>query len=204
MKNEHYIACHECDLIHELPDLPEIPEGSAAKCQRCEATLYRPKKDSLNRTLALAVAGSILFVIANTFPFIGFKIGANIRETTLATGVWELYNQGMGIVATLVLITVVIVPAIHLCCLLYIIIPIQLNKVPTFLVPVFRLYLFLKPWGMMEIFMLGILVSGFKLIKMATLIPGLSLFAFFGLIVVLTSILVSIDEHLIWEKVDYS
>jgi paraquat-inducible protein A len=57
---------------------------------------------------------------------------------------------------------------------------------------------------MMEIFMLGILVSGFKLIKMATLIPGLSLFAFFGLIVVLTSILVSIDEHLIWEKVDYS
>jgi paraquat-inducible protein A len=55
---------------------------------------------------------------------------------------------------------------------------------------------------MMEIFMLGILVSGFKLIKMASLIPGLSLFAFFGLIFVLTTILVTLDEHLIWEKVD--
>jgi paraquat-inducible protein A len=72
------------------------------------------------------------------------------------------------------------------------------------MVPVFRLYLMLKPWGMMEIFMLGIIVSGFKLIKMASLIPGLSLFAFFGLIFVLTTIIITLDEHLIWEKVDYS
>jgi paraquat-inducible protein A len=201
MKKDHFIACHECDLIHNLP---EVPVGEVARCLRCESTLHRPRKDSLNRTLALAMAGSMLFVIANTFPFIAFKIGAQVRETTLATGIFELFNQNMGLIATLVLITVVIVPAINLCCLLYIILPLQLNRTPIFMVPVFRLYLFLKPWGMMEIFMLGILVSGFKLIKMASLIPGLSLFAFFGLIFVLTTILVTLDEHLIWEKVDYS
>lgn len=201
MKKDHFIACHECDLIHNLP---EVPAGGVARCQRCESTLYRPRKDSLNRTLALAMAGSILFIIANTFPFIAFKIGAQVRETTLATGIYELFNQNMGLIAALVLITVVIVPAISLCCLLYIILPLQLNRAPKFMVPVFRLYLFLKPWGMMEIFMLGILVSGFKLIKMASLIPGLSLFAFLGLIFVLTTIIVTMDEHLIWEKVDYS
>ncbi len=201
MKEEHFIACHECDLIHELPD---VPAGGVARCVRCDSTLYRPRKDSLNRTLALAMAGSILFVIANTFPFIAFKIGAQVRETSLATGIFELYSQHMGLIASLVLITVVIVPAINLCCLLYIILPLQLNRVPKFMVPVFRLYLMLKPWGMMEIFMLGIIVSGFKLIKMASLIPGLSLFAFFGLIFVLTTIIVTLDEHLIWEKVDYS
>lgn len=201
MKKEHFIACHECDLIHELPD---VPAGGVARCVRCDSTLYRPRKDSLNRTLALAMAGSILFVIANTFPFIAFKIGAQVRETSLATGIFELYSQHMGLIASLVLITVVIVPAINLCCLLYIILPLQLNRVPKFMVPVFRLYLMLKPWGMMEIFMLGIIVSGFKLIKMASLIPGLSLFAFFGLIFVLTTIIVTLDERLIWEKVDYS
>jgi paraquat-inducible protein A len=201
MKKEHSIACHECDLLHKLPD---VPAGGVARCVRCDSTIYRPRKDSLNRTLALAMAGSILFVIANTFPFIAFKIGAQVRETTLATGIYELYSQHMGPIATLVLITVVIVPAINLCCLLYIILPLQLNRVPIFMVPVFRLYLLLKPWGMMEIFMLGIIVSGFKLIKMASLIPGLSLFAFFGLIFVLSTIIVTLDEHLIWEKVDYS
>jgi paraquat-inducible protein A len=201
MEKKHFTACHECDLIHQLPD---VPEGGVARCARCDSVLYRPRKDSLNRTLALALAGTILFIIANTFPFIAFKIGAQVRETTLATGIYELFNQNMGLIASLVLITVVIVPAINLCCLLYIIFPLQLNRVPKFMVPVFRLYLMLKPWGMMEIFMLGIIVSGFKLIKMASLIPGLSLFAFFGLIFVLTTIIITLDEHLIWEKVDYS
>lgn len=201
MKKDHFIACHECDLIHKLP---EVPAGGVARCLRCESTLYRPREDSLNRTLALALAGAILFIIANTFPFIAFKIGAQVRETTLATGIYELYNQRMGLIASLVLITVVIVPAINLCCLLYIILPLQLKRVPKFMVPVLRLYLFLKPWGMMEIFMLGIIVSGFKLIKMASLIPGLSLFAFFGLVFVLALITVTLDEHLLWEKIDYS
>lgn len=201
MERKHFTACHECDLIYQLPD---VPAGGVARCARCDSVLYRPRKDSLNRTLALALAGTILFIIANTFPFIAFKIGAQVRQTTLATGIYELFNQNMGLIASLVLITVVIVPAINLCCLLYIIFPLQLNRVPKFMVPVFRLYLMLKPWGMMEIFMLGIIVSGFKLIKMASLIPGLSLFAFFGLIFVLTTIIITLDEHLIWEKVDYS
>lgn len=200
MAKEQFIACHECDLIHKLPD---IPDGGAARCLRCDATLYRPRKDSLNRTLALTIAGIILFVIANTFPFIGFNIQAQIRETTLATGIYELYHQEMGIIATLVLITVVIIPLISLCCLLYILIPLQQQRVPKFLAPVFRLYLFLKPWGMMEIFLLGILVSGFKLIKMAAIIPGLSLFAFSILILVLSTIVTTLDEHIIWEKIDY-
>lgn len=201
MTEDQFIACHECDLIHQLP---HVPAGEAARCVRCESTLYRPKKDSLNRTLALSIAGSILFIIANTFPFIAFKIGSQLRETTLATGIFELFNQQMGPIATLVLITVVIVPATSLCCLIYILLPLQLDRVPKFIVPVFRFYLFLKPWGMMEIFMLGIIVSGFKLIKMASLIPGLSLFAFFALIFVLTTIIVTLDEHIIWEKVDYT
>ena len=200
MTKEHFIACHECDLIHKLPD---VPDGDVASCLRCDATLYRPRKDSLNRTLALTIAGIILFAVANTFPFIGFQIQAQVRETTLATGIYELYRQDMGFIATLVLTNVVVIPLINLICLLYILIPLQLRLVPKYLAPVFRLYLFLKPWGMMEIFMLGILVSGFKLIKMASIIPGLSLFAFSILIFVLSTIVTTLDEHIIWEKIDY-
>lgn len=199
MERKHFTACHECDLIHQLPD---VPAGGVARCARCDSVLYRPRKDSLNRTLALALAGTILFIIANTFPFIAFKIGAQVRQTTLATGIYELFNQNMGLIASLVLITVVIVPAINLCCLLYIIFPLQLNRVPKFMVPVFRLYLMLKPWGMMEIFMLGILVSAVKLGKMATIIPGAALFAFMALIFVQAAMAVTLDSHLIWEQLN--
>jgi paraquat-inducible protein A len=200
MENEHFIACHACDLLHKIV---KVPLGGAARCSRCGSSLYRPKRDSINRTYALTLAGIILYLIANTHPFLGFQIGSQIRETSLATGIYQLYLQDMKVIATLVLFTVVIVPATHLLCMLYMLVPLRVNRVPRFLAPVFRLYLVLKPWGMMEIFMLGILVAGFKLVKMATIIPGIALFAFMALIFVLASTTVTFDEHLIWEKIDY-
>lgn len=200
MENGHLIACHACDLLHKVV---KVPIGVAARCSRCGSSLYRPRHDSINRSFALSLAGVILYLIANTYPFLGFQIGSQVRETTLATGIYQLYHQDMKIIATLVLFTVIIVPAIHLLCILYMLLPLRVNRVSRFLAPVFRLYLILKPWGMTEIFMLGILVAGFKLIKMATIIPGIALFAFMALIFVLASITAILDEHLIWEQIDY-
>ncbi len=191
-------ACHECDLIHNLK---EIPPGGAALCRRCGCSLHRSKRDSLSRTLALTLAGGILFLIANTHPFLGFKVGSQLRETTLATGIYELYMQDMFMLATLVLFTVILVPAIHLGSLLYIVIPLGKNRVPKHLVKVFKLYLLVKPWGMMEIFLLGIFVSAIKLVKMATIIPGVALYAFLALIFIFAAISAVLDEHLIWKKV---
>ena len=199
MKTAHLIACHECDLVHQFG---EVPLGGAARCARCGTALYRPKRDSINRTLALTLAGLILYIIANTNPFLGFKIGSQIRETTLATGIYQLYQQDMGPIATIVLFTVVLVPAIYLVSMLYILVPLQMNLVPRHLARVFRLLGFLKPWGMMEIFMLGILVSAVKLGKMATIIPGAALFAFMALIFVQAAMTVTLDSHLIWEQLN--
>ncbi len=115
MRHSSLIACHECDLIHQLGD---IPSGGVARCVRCGCSLYRPRNDSLNRTLALVFAGIIFFIIANTHPLLGFKMGAQVRETILATGIYELYFPDMAIIATLVLFTVVLIPITSLLSLL--------------------------------------------------------------------------------------
>ena len=197
----HFLACHECDLVHQVGD---VPSGGGARCACCGAVLYRPKRDSLNRTLALTVAGVILFMIANTYPFLGFKIGAQVRETTLATGIYQLYRQEMATLAMVVLFTVVLAPAVHLASLLYILVPLQRGRVPRHLTRVFALVQRLKPWVMMEIFMLGILVSVVKLAKMATIIPGVALYAFFGLIFMLAAMAVTLDDHLVWDHIEVS
>ena len=198
---EHLIACHACDLLHRVGD---VPPGGSACCSRCGTALYRPKRNSINRSLAFTVAGVIFYLIANTHPFLGFRIGSQLRETTLATGIFQLYQQDMFIIASLVLFTVVIVPAFHLLAMLYILTPLSLNLTPRFLAPAFRLYYMLKPWGMLEIFLLGILVSAIKLTKMATIIPGVALYAFFALIFVFSAMTVTLDSHLIWKKIEYS
>ena len=192
------IACHECGLIHRVD---AVSEGSAGRCSRCGGLLYQRKRNSLERTLALTVAGLVLFVVANSFPFLGFKLQAQVHETVLITGVQELYHQGMWILATVVLLTTIVLPAAQMLGLLYVLVPLRLNRIPWKLREVFRFIQSLRPWAMMEVFMLGILVSVVKLAKMATIVPGIAAFAFMALIFVLAASLAVLDPHAVWEKI---
>ena len=192
-----FIACHDCDLIHRIKPLPA---KGAANCIRCGAVLYKHKANSLDRTLAFALAGLILFILANSFPFLALRIGSQVRETTLITGIHELYVQGMQAIAILVLLTTVLVPFTQMMCLFYILLPLKFGRLPKRLPRVFRFLQSMQPWGMMEVFMVGILVSVVKLAKMAKIIPGISLYSFLALIFVLSAMAVSLDAHLIWQK----
>ena len=194
---DSFIACHECDVIHRIKPLPA---KEAAHCIRCGAVLYKHKPNSLERTLAFAFAGLILFILANSFPFLGLKIGSQVRETTLITGIYELYVQGMQVIAILVLLTTVLVPFTQILCLLYILLPLKSHRLPKGLPRLFRFVNSVGPWGMMEVFMVGILVSLVKLAGMAKITPGISLYSFLAFIFVLAAMTVSLDSHLIWQK----
>lgn len=194
---ESFIACHDCDLIHRVKPLPA---GGRANCVRCGAILYQKKPNSLERTLAFAAAAMALFILANTFPFLALKIGSQVRETILITGIQALYSQGMQTIAILVFFTTVLAPFVQIMCMFYILLPLRINRVPGKLPPVFRFVRSLQPWSMLEVFMVGILVSVVKLAKMAHVIPGIALFSFLALIFVMAAMTVSLDAHLIWHK----
>jgi paraquat-inducible protein A len=191
------VACHDCDLIQRLP---HMPDAGTMQCVRCGAVLHQKKRNSIERTLALTVAGLILFSLANSFPFLAFKLEAQVRQTTLLTGIKELYAQQMPELAVIVLLTTVLVPLGQMLCMLYVLLPLKFNIVPLGLPRVFRLVRHLQPWSMMEVFMLGILVSVVKLAKMAKIVPGIALFSFLALIFVLAAMSASLDSHLVWEK----
>lgn len=193
----HIMACHDCDLLHRLP---AVADGMRASCCRCGAALARPKRNGLERALALAVTGLVLLALANSFPFLGFKIQGQVRDTLLLTGIRQLYLQDMQGVAVLVFITTVLAPLAQLLALVYILLPLKLNRRAPGMFQVFRWLRLIEPWSMMEVFMLGILVSVVKLAKMAQIIPGIASFCFMALIFVLAACLSSLDPHVVWER----
>jgi paraquat-inducible protein A len=189
------ISCPECDLLHKIGFLHS---GGAACCSRCGAVLHRYKKNSVVRAMALAVTGVILFVVANVYPFLGFRMSGQIHHSNLVTGVLELYDQGMWMLATLVLATTILVPALQLAGMVYVLLPFFLGlKLPKRL-PVYRAVIHSHPWCMTEVFFLGILVALVRLSKLATIIPGMGLYAFMALMFVLAHISAFTDPHLIW------
>lgn len=197
MQDDLLIACHECDLLHRIKTLPE---GSTALCRRCNAVLFTHKKDSVNRSLALTITALILFFISNAYPLLEIKTEGLYRATTLMGGVQTLYDQGCWEIALLVLFTAILFPCLEIISRLYILLPLKLYKKPWKLPVVVKFIQKIKPWGMMEVFMLGILISVVKLVKMMIVIPGPSLYSFFALIFVLTGATSAIDFHSIWEK----
>jgi len=189
------ISCPECDLLHKIVFRCS---GGIARCGRCGAMLHRYQKNSIVRAMALSVSGMVLFVIANVYPFLGFRMSGQIRNSNLITGVMELYGQGMWTLATLVLTTTILVPALQLVGMVYVLLPFFLKlKLPKRMT-VYRVITHSQPWGMTEVFFLGILVALAKLSKMATIIPGTALYAFLALMFVLVHISVVTDPHLIW------
>jgi len=192
------IACHECDLLQRIP---AQPGGGVARCGRCNALLHRSIPNSIERSLALSLAGLVLFIVANLFPFLEFRMQGLETRTTLVTGVVDLYNQGMWEISLLVLLTTIVVPLLQLLILIYVLLPLYLNRVPWKLGTVFRFFRGLQPWGMMEVFMIGILVAVVKLLKMAQIVPGPALWSFGLLILVLAASSASLDPRLVWNRV---
>ncbi len=193
------IACHECDLLHQSQSLPP---GGTARCIRCGALLYRRKQNSLDRVLALTVAGLVLFIIANLYPFLTFRLEAQVQQTNLITGVVELYRQGMWIVAGVVLLTTIVMPLLELTGMLFVLVPLKMRRRPWKLALLFRAVRSFRPWGMMEVFMIGILVAAVKLVKMANIIPGIALYAFMILIFILAASAAALDPHIVWRTLD--
>jgi len=191
------IACNECDLLYTLRP---VLAGEVARCARCGALLSRGKRNSLERTLALLLAALVLFILANAFPLLGLKESGFIQEATLLSGVLELYEQNLWEVATLVLLTTVLVPLVVILGLLYVLLPLYWGWVPWQLARVFRVVRLLQPWGMLEVFMVGLLVSMVKLARTAEILPGVALYSFAALVLVLAGSVSTLDPQAVWGR----
>ena len=193
------VACPDCDLLNRL----DGPAAATLLCARCGAVLRRHRPDSIDRTLALVVAALLLFALANAFPFLAMQTGGLVQETTLLSGVHELWRQDLRLLAALVFCTCVLVPAAQLIGLGTILLPLRLGRrPPPGATRILRLVQAAAPWGMMEVFMLGILVALVKLGHMATIVPGVSVFSFAALIVVMAAAFSTLDPVLVWARLD--
>jgi paraquat-inducible protein A len=190
------IACHECDLLQTEPALAP---GETARCARCGAFLARNPPDSLDRTLALTTTAAVLYVLANLFPLVGLEMQGRQVEVTLASALHILWQGGMAPVAALVGVTTLLFPLLELAMILIVLVPLRLGRVSPRLAPFFRLVRSVRPWGMVEVFLLGMLVSLVKLSHLATVILGTAFWAMAALIVVLTFAARAFDTRLVWQ-----
>ncbi len=101
-----------------------------------------------------------------------------------------LGGEGMSPVALLVLATTILFPLLQLCILFYLLVPLARERRPAgFAAGWCACMQSLRPWGMIEVFLLGVLVAIVKLSSMATVRAGAGAVGLHGLTVLLTAVL---------------
>ena len=192
---DQYMACHECDMVHPVR---RLRDGEVALCGRCGAVLYQQRKNSLDRSLAFALTGMILFIVANLFPLLTFEMEGRSQSSKLLDGTLEFLQGGYWGLGLLVFIASFLVPLMSLGTILYVLIPIKMSRIPAGFTYAVRAIDWLKPWAMSEVFILGIIVAFVKLADFADVTPGPSLIAFVGMVLAITLANVTLDDRVIW------
>ena len=191
------IACPHCDLLQRLPDLAP---GASARCPRCDKELWRHREDSLNRTLALTLAAVVLYVVANSVPMLGLTVAGHQAFTTVFGGALQLWEDGEQIVALLVLIAAVIAPGLQIGFMLAIVLAAHREHPPRWVGTLLRYQPATRTWSMIEVMLLGVLVALIKIAELATVIPGLALFALGALVFVFAGMQASFDRREVWDR----
>jgi paraquat-inducible protein A len=196
------LACPHCDLVQRLP---ELAPGASARCPRCDLELGRGHERPLERMLALGLAAALLFALANAFPMLGLSAVGHSAETTVLGGARQLWQDGREIVAGLVLFTVVIAPALQIGFVLAIALAgLRDGPTPRWVGALLRRHPLTRTWSMIEVMLLGVLVALIKIAELATVIPGIALYALGALVFVLAAVQASFDPRGLWRRVTWA
>jgi paraquat-inducible protein A len=194
-----HIGCVECDL---LVSVDALSPGERASCPRCGHLLTANTAEGLTRSLAFALTAAMLLAMAMAFPFLSLRAGGLEQVMTLPRSAYELYQDGYLSIAILVMGPIIAVPALMIGALVALLIPLRRGAKAPWLVPAGRFLFFLGPWSMVEVFVIGVIVSLVKIGAMATVILGLSFWAYVAFAIFFTATLTNLDRVQLWERIE--
>lgn len=198
--SENIVACLDCDLLQRIPALSP---GSTAKCRRCGHTIAFSRPDSLNRTLALVLAAAIALIVANTLPLMELSISGRQVSTTILGGAMEMWSRGEPLIAMLVAFCTVVAPAVYIGMMFTILLIARQTPIPWWAGTLLHWAEWHQAWAMVEVMMLGILVALIKIADLATVVPGIGMFAVGALVVLIAAITVMFDPHQVWQRIEW-
>ena len=192
-------ACPSCDL---LTIVPPLPDSHYLACKRCGAKVKLVRKHSVERVLILSLSGLFLYLPAMLLPLmalsaIGLTEDGNILETSL-----DFFHNGYYFVSLMVLVTAVIIPFLKLFIPFTLALFISLNKSYKVLKSLLIFLKHLDEWGMVEVYLLGILVTLIKMGDLASISYDYGFFCFIGLVLLSISTIVCLDYDLFWQHLD--
>lgn len=192
-------ACHFCDTLHEFEP---VDEGMAARCARCGAPLYQNRPASLARASAFSLAALVLMALAHVFPFLTMDAAGMRRELTLFGAASALMDEGAPLLGASVVLFTMLTPLMLAAGMFYVCTPLMFGRAAPGARTTTRWMYLSEPWNMVEVFLLGVIVSLLKLAKVADVQFGIGFWAFAGVMLCMAGAVAGIDREELWDRLE--
>lgn len=189
-------ACHECDLLMHHP---HPGEEQKACCPRCGYEMIVHRAQMRRRSLALVLTALLLFIPANFLPIMSLNLLGQNAVDTVWSGVVGLYHSDMQGVAVVVFLCSMLIPLLKLLCQLFVLLCLPFPMWRPLGVRLYRIYHHLREWGMLEVYLFGILVSMVKLADMAEVHLGIGIVCFIALMMTQVWLELTMSAHQVWD-----
>jgi paraquat-inducible protein A len=193
------IACHSCDL---LINVAALKDGESASCPRCGCFLTRYRSDAYRRVLAYACAGLVFLVLANSYSFLSFSSAGMESVMTLRQTPGALWENGMHGVAIMVAGFIIVIPAALLVMMVALSVQLEHGAYKPWLVSVAKGVFLAQNWSMVEVFIIGVIVSLVKIAAMATVVVGASFWAYAAFSICFIAAVANLDRYQCWERIE--
>ena len=191
-------SCRECGQAQRLPALPP---GSTARCLRCGALLRQTWADPLRLALALNLSCLVLLAAGATNVLAVVQAEGRIRTAGLFSGPAALAQNGVWPLGALVFATTVLAPLLVAGLSVYVLGGVRLRHPPPGLALAFAWRNRLRPWSMIEVFLVGYFVAYTKLGVLAQIEAGWGVLALFGFMVATIAGDAVLDPQAVWEAI---
>ena len=192
--------CPGCGLLQQVPALTP---GTSAYCARCPTMLRRVSTHRLDHVAALTLSALVLLVVMCSSALMSVETAGIRHVADLFSGPQELVRQRMAPLALVVLFVTVLAPLVRLLGTLYVLIGARQQRPPRHLRRVFALAERLRPWSMIEVFVLGVFVAYVKLGDLVTIGLRTGVYALLALTIVLVWLDSALDREAVWERLDH-
>jgi paraquat-inducible protein A len=188
------ICCGACELVIDA-------DREYASCPRCQGSLYRRKPDAMRRTLALVVAGFLLYVPANLLPVLSIERFGREDPNTILGGVRELIANDLWPLAVIVFTASILVPLMKLfgLSLLLVMTRWRSRRWLVFRTRLYRFIDFIGRWSSIDLFMISILVALVQFGALTRVRPEGGATAFAAVVVITMLASRCFDPRVMWD-----
>lgn len=188
-------GCHTCGKVSPV---------TLGLCPRCGSHLHLRKPSSIQRTVALMVAATALYIPANILPIMTVVELGDVTENTIISGMMTFWRQGAYPIAIVIFTASIVIPLLKIVALTWLCLAAsgRLHPSPGMLGKIYWFTELLGRWSMVDIFVVGILVALVQLGNYMTITPGPGALAFAGVVVLTMLAAMSFEPRLLWDRLE--